>query len=135
MDPARVAYGARAEVDKVKKFGVYEYDMPEVATNDELDESVKVKWLRIDMDTPTDADVRCRLVTEELVFSQRMDELIVGTPSFIVVECDLPSQSQCEETTRARYHGFRREVCFFLFGRIPRRVYIDLPQQSDTCGS
>ena len=60
--------------------------MRDVATNDELDESVKVKWLRINMGTPTDADVRCRLVTEELVCSQRTDDLIVGTPSFMVVK-------------------------------------------------
>ena len=86
LGPGRVASGERAEVDKVQKFGVYEYDMRGVATNDELDESVSAKWLRINMGTPTDADVGCRLVTLELVYSQRMDELIVGTPSFMVVK-------------------------------------------------
>ena len=58
-----MASGERAEVDKVKKFGVYDYNVRGVATNDELDESVKVKWLRINVGTPTNADVRCRLVT------------------------------------------------------------------------
>ena len=121
LDPGRVASGEVAEIDKVKMFGVYEYDMREVATNDELDESVKVKWLRTNMGTPTDADVRCRLVTKELVFSQRMDELIVGTLSFIVVKLISHHRAKGEETTRARYHGFRREVCLFCSDGSPDR--------------
>ena len=119
----------------MKKFGVYEYDMPEVATNDELDESVKVKWLRIDMDTPTDADVRCRLVTEELVFSQRIGR--VDCWNSFVHRCgvDFASQSQRRRRQEQGIMVLDVKCAFFCSDGSHRRVYIDIPRQSVTRGS
>ena len=100
--------------------GVYDSETRAVAMNDELGKFVKVKWVRTNMGTAMDPEVRCRLVAQELGYGQRMDELFAGTPSLMAVKLIL--HHAAKEGAGARYHGLGCEVCFL-------RVHIELPQQ------
>ena len=46
--------------------GVYDSETRAVAMNGELGKFVKVKWVRTNMGTAMDPEVRCRLVAQEL---------------------------------------------------------------------
>ena len=47
---------------------------------------VNVKWVRMNKGTKQYPQIRCRLVTQELAYGRKMDELFVGTPSLTVVK-------------------------------------------------
>ena len=111
LDPERVAEGERAELERFKKMGVYDYETRAVAMNDELGKFVKVKWVRTNKCTAMDPEVRCRLVAQELGYGQRMDELFAGTPSLMAVKLIL---HHAAKGAGARYHGLGCEVCFLV---------------------
>ena len=126
LDPERVAEGERAELERFKKMGVYDYETRAVAMNDELGEFVKVKWVRTNKGTPMDPEVRCRLVAQELGYGQRMDELFAGTPSLMAVKLILHHAGKGRPEQGIMVLDVK---CAFLYGQIRRRVYIELPQQ------
>ena len=126
LDPERVAEGERAELERFKKMGVYDYETRPVATNDEFGKFVKVEWVRTNKGTAMDPEVRCRLVAQELVYGQRMDELFAGTPSLMTVKLILHHAAKGEPEQGIMVLGVK---CAFLYGQIRRRVYIELPQQ------
>ena len=126
LDPERVAEGERAELERFKKMGVYDYETRAVAMNDELGKFVKVKWVRTNKGTAMNPEVRCRLVAQELGYGQRMDELFAGTPSLMAVKLILHHAAKGEPEQGIMVLDVK---CAFLYGQIRRRVYIELPQQ------
>ena len=127
LDPERVAEGERAELERFKKVGVYDYETRAVAMNDELGKFV-VKWVRTNKGTAMDPEVRCRLVAQELGYGQRMDELFAGTPSLMAVKLILHHAAKGGGGAEQGIMVLDVKRAF-LYGQIRRRVYIELPQQ------
>ena len=51
LDPEKVAEGERAELERFKKMGVYDYETRAVAIHDEFGKFVKAKWVRTNKGT------------------------------------------------------------------------------------
>lgn len=82
---------------------------------------VKVKWVRINTGMQEHPDVRCRLVAHELGYGERLDELFAGTPSLMVVRMLLRKVAMNRRKLEVK--------CAFLYGKMRRKVYIELPDQ------
>lgn len=86
LDPWLVETGEREELDRSTKMGVHEYVHRDKAISDQEGKIVRVKWARINQGTDAQPEVRCRLVTQELGYGERLDELFARTPTLIIVE-------------------------------------------------
>lgn len=58
----------------------------EEATADSEQKVVQVNWVRVNNETREAPDVRCRLVAQEPGDGERLDELLAGTPSLMVIK-------------------------------------------------
>lgn len=86
----------------------------------------KVKWVGVNKGTPDNPDARCCLVAPELGYGERLDELFAGTPSLMVVRMVLHKVAMKPEEVGVRVFDVK---CAFLYGKMRRRVYIELPDQ------
>ena len=100
----------KAEIARFKKMGVYSYVSRSEALNDPDGSFVKVKWVRTNKGTAAQANIRCRLVAEEIGYGQRIDELFSGTPSLTSTKMATVHAAK----GGARHCGHGREVCFSL---------------------
>ena len=132
LDPKLVALGEKAEMDRFKKMGVYDYVDREVAENDLEGKFVKVKWVRTNKGTTQKPEVRCRLVGQELAYGQRMDEMFTATPSLSSVRLALHHAGQRGKGRKLMCLDVR---CAFLYADAQRKIYIELPYQDDLYGT
>lgn len=86
---------------------------------------VMVKWVRIHTGTTLKPDMRRRLVAQELGYMERLDELLVGTPSLMVVRLIL-HQAACQQDAMGIM--VLDVKCAFLYSSRRWRVYIELPE-------
>ena len=119
LDSEKVVAGERAELESFKKMDVNNYEMREVATNDEIGNFVKVKCVRTNKGTPMDQEVRCRLVC-----TGAADGRAVRWNSFF--DCN-----EIESAPRSQWeheHGIMvvDAKCVLLYGKIRQRAYIGL---------
>ena len=119
--------GEKEEMDRFQKMGVYKYCDRGEAMDDKEGKFVKVKWVRTNKGTAIDPVVRCRLVAQELGFGEKMDELFAGTPSLTAVKMIL--SLMVSGVSMKRTVMILDVKCAFLYGRMRRTVYIELPHQ------
>ena len=124
----RVSEGGRDELERLKKM---DYETREVAMNDAFGMFVEVKWFRTNKGTAMDPEVRCRLVAQELVYSQRMGDLFAGTPSLTTV--NLIWHHAAKEGLEQGIMVLDMKSAF-LYRQIRRRVYNELPQRVSCSG-
>ena len=127
LDPNLVKESEQEEMNRFKKMKVYTYVTRREAEQDPRGVLVKVKWVRINKGTRIRQKVRCRLVAQEIRRGRKDDELFAGTPSLTAVKVILAKMAS------RRKEGMELMVldvkCAFLYGKIVRPVYIELPGQ------
>ena len=131
LDPGLVDVGEKDELDRFRKMGVYSYVDRDKALADEGGKFVKTKWVRVNKGTSSAPKVRCRLVAQELGYGERIDELFAGTPPLPLVRIVLHHAATAGSS---RILMFLDVKCAFLYGIMPRRVYIELPRQDPEYG-
>ena len=127
LDSNLVKAGEQEEMDRFKKMKVYTYVSRREAERDPRGVFVKVKWVRINKGTRIRQKVRCRLVAQEIRRGPKDDELFAGTPSLTAVKVVLAKMAS------RRKEGIEIMIvdvkCAFLYGKMTRPVYIELPCQ------
>lgn len=116
-----------AFAERFKKTGVCEYVPGEGSAQFSHGEIVKARWVRAITGSDEHTEVRCRLVAQEVVYGQRVDELCaglcVGTPMLLLA------------VGRQDFTIMLLSVkCSFLYGEMCRNVYIELLRQDSPCG-
>ena len=92
---------------------------------------VKVKWVRVNKGCKMNPKIRCRLVAQEVAYGERIDELFAGTPSLssVKIALHLAAEGGCD------YKLMVMDVkCAFLYGKMKRNIYIELPTQDERYG-
>ena len=110
---------------------VYTYVNRQEAEMDDEGKFVKVKWVRVNKGCKMNPKIRCRLVAQELAYGERIDELFAGTPSLssVKIALHLAAEGGCD------YKLMVMDVkCAFLYGKMRRNIYIELPTQDERYG-
>ena len=129
LDANLVKAGEEEEMSRFRKMGVYNHVSRTEAENDPEGNFVKVKWVRTNKGTKENPKIRCRLVAQEVGYGTKVDELFAGTPSMTAVKLILAKVSI------GRNRGVELMLLdvksAFLYGKVKRSVYIELPPQDE----
>ena len=128
LDPELVKVAEQDEMERFRKMGVYHVPRHE-AERDPMGKFGKVKWVRTNKGTTTSPKVRCRLVAQELGFGSKEDELFAGTPSMTAVKMILAKMAN--NRSKDMELMVVDVKCAFLYGKMRRNVYIELPTQDE----
>ena len=92
---------------------------------------VKVKWVRVNKGCKMNPKIRCRLVAQEVAYGERIDELFAGTLSLssVKVALHLAAEGGCDDKLMVM-----DVKCAFLYGKMKRNIYIELPTQDERYG-
>ena len=111
------------------KMGVYKHVSRQEAESDPEGKFVEAKWVWINKGAAENPKIRCRLVAQEVGYGTKVDELFAGTPSMTAVKLILAKVST------GRNRGVELMVLdvksAFLYGKVKRSVYIELPPQDE----
>ena len=127
LDPSLVKAAEEEEMARFAKMGVYKHVSRTEAEKDPTGKFVKVKWIRINKGTATEPKVRCRLVAQELGYGVKDDELFAGTPSMTAVKFILAKMAN--NRRKGKEMMILDVKSAFLYGKMKRNVYIELPTQ------
>ena len=131
LDAKLVVAAEKEEMTRFKKMQVYTYVNRQEAEMDDEGKFVKVKWVRVNKGCKMNPKIRCRLVAQELAYGERIDELFAGTPSLssVKIALHLAAEGGCD------YKLMVMDVkCAFLYGKMRRNIYIELPTQDERYG-
>lgn len=122
--------GEKADLERSKKMGVYEYVSRSEAMQDFTGKTVKAKLARVSKGSEKHPEVRCRLVAQELGCGERLDELALRRypePH----GCAALADSRCGE---GPFHDVVGCEGAFLYGSIRCNVYGELPHRDPRHG-
>lgn len=126
LDLELVRAGESGNRSRPDKCGGNGYVDRYVAMGDLEGKMAKVNWARVNKGAAQHLEVRCRLLAYELGYGERLDELFAGTPSLMVVDVLLHQAARDANTMGLMVLDVKRA---FLYGRMRRRVYIELLEQ------
>ena len=127
LDSKLVKAAEEEEMARFTKMGVYKHVSRQEAEKDLEGKFVKVKWVRINKGTAEKPKVRCRLVAQELGYGTKVDELFAGTPSMTAVKLVLAKMANSRHNDQELMVLDVKSA--FLYGKMRRSVYIELPKQ------
>ena len=115
----------KEEMSRFKTMQVYTYVNRQEAEMYDEGKFVKVKWVRVNKGCKMNPKIRCRLVAQEVAYGERIDELFAGTPSPL----HLAAEGGCDYKLMVM-----DAKCAFLYGKMRRNIYIELPTQDERYG-
>ena len=128
LDPSKIRSARREEMDGFKKMEVYEHVLREDAKRDKDGKFIGVRWV----DTLKGEDVRSRLVAQEFAKKDKRNDLYAPTPPLSSARWLV---SRCASGNRGGDAGRRLMLIdvkkAFLYGKIERSVYVDLPEEDE----
>jgi len=130
LDPVLVTRARGEEMKGFEEFGVYEYVLREVAEKDEEGKFIGTRWVDHNKGTAESPEVRSRLVGQEFARGEVRDDLFAATPPLLASRMLLSATA-----SRSRHGPGDHRIMLldvkkaFLYGKIQRKVYIELPKE------
>ena len=130
LNPGLIMRARGEEMGGFKEFGVYEYELREVAMKDSEGKFIGTRWVDTNKGTAEKPEVRSRLVGQEFARGEVRDDLFAATPPLTATRMLLSAlASRGRQGPRDHRIMLLDVKKAFLYGKIQRRVYIELPQE------
>ena len=130
ISPDLVKAAREEEMKGFKEFGVYEHVLRSVAKQDPEGKKIGVRWVDVNKGTKDQPKVRSRLVGQEFAGKELRDDLFAATPPLAATRTILSLAASKQGSERGADRIMVLDVKkAFLYGRIQRTVYIELPSE------
>ena len=130
LDPKLVKEAREEEMKGFKDFGVYEYVLRETARSDPTGKKIGVRWVDVNKGTSDRPKVRSRLVGQEFAGKEIREDLFAATPPMSATRTLLSLAASQKGTEKSAKRLMVLDVKkAFLYGRIKRTVFIELPPE------
>ena len=132
LDPVLIKRARGEEMIGFREFGVYEYVLREVAARDKGGKFIGTRWVDTNKGSREKPQVRSRLVGQEFAHGEARDDLFAATPPLVASRLLVSGVA-----SRGRRGADGNRILLldvkkaFLYGRIKRSVYIELPAEDE----
>jgi len=132
LDPVLIRKARSEEMGGFKEFGVYEYVLREVAMKDSRGKFIGTRWVDVNKGTRKEPNVRSRLVGQEFAHGEVRDDLFAATPPLVASRMLLSTLASRGRDGPGDHRILLLDVKkAFLYGKIQRVVYIELPTEDE----
>ena len=132
IDPVLIKKGRKEEMEGFKEFHVYDHVLRSEAEKDTEGKFIGTRWVDHNKGTRENPEVRRRLVGQEFAKGEVRDDLFAATPPLVATRMLLSRVASRGSRGPGNYRVLLLDVKkAFLYGKIRRRVYIELPAEDE----
>ena len=136
LDPVLVQKARSEEMQGFKEFGVYDHVRREDAFQDKFGKKIGVRWVDVNNGRKAHPKIHSRLVGQEFAGGEAHDDLFAATPPLAATMALISfAASQGATGASAKRIMIVDVKKAFLYGKINRSVYIELPQEDPMSSS